>query len=194
MAYIEGQTLTQWARQREPTARQAAEMVAALAHAVSYAHTQGLLHRDIKPGNVMVDATTGQPVLTDFGLAQELACQSSELTHTGQVWEHPPTWLRNRRPGVATASERTPTPMRYSPHRLRDLTRCDTVQEFFGATGGGGDWPACDLTRSFLCRAYDMQGDRQQALTQSHFFGNSNWMLPIATPLRGASPAIRVST
>lgn len=89
MAYIEGQTLTQWARQREPTAREAAEMVAALAHAVSYAHTQGLLHRDIKPGNVMVDATSGQPVLMDFGLAKELAGQSSELTHTGQVMGTP---------------------------------------------------------------------------------------------------------
>jgi tetratricopeptide (TPR) repeat protein/predicted Ser/Thr protein kinase len=89
MAYIEGQTLTQWAKQREPTAREAAEMVAAVAHAVSYAHTQGLLHRDIKPGNVMVDATSGQPVLMDFGLAKELACPSSELTHTGQVMGTP---------------------------------------------------------------------------------------------------------
>ncbi len=89
MAYIEGQTLTQWAKQRAPTAREAAEMVAAVAHAVSYAHTQGLLHRDIKPGNVMVDATSGQPVLMDFGLAKELACPSSELTHTGQVMGTP---------------------------------------------------------------------------------------------------------
>jgi len=89
MAYIEGHTLARWARDRRPSAREAAEMVARLAKAVAYAHEHGVLHRDIKPGNVMVDGRSSQPVLMDFGLAKELSRQSSDLTQSGQVMGTP---------------------------------------------------------------------------------------------------------
>jgi len=89
MAYIEGQTLARWARDRRPSAREAAEMVARLARAVAYAHEHGVLHRDIKPGNVMVDGQSGEPVLMDFGLAKELSRQGSDLTQSGQVMGTP---------------------------------------------------------------------------------------------------------
>ena len=85
MAFIEGANLRDWATANQPTPRQAAEMTAVLARAVGYAHEHGVVHRDIKPANVMVDAETGEPVLTDFGLAKELSREGPEVTDSGAV-------------------------------------------------------------------------------------------------------------
>jgi tetratricopeptide (TPR) repeat protein len=89
MDFIRGQTLKQWRSQHEPTARQAAEWVAALARAVAYAHEHGVIHRDLKPSNVLVDAESNSPVLTDFGLAKQVGDQNSQLTQSGQVMGTP---------------------------------------------------------------------------------------------------------
>lgn len=89
MDFIRGSTLKAWARSTHPTGRQSAEMVARLARAVGYAHAHGVIHRDLKPSNVMVDEELGQPVLTDFGLAKELAEDASQLTQSGQVMGTP---------------------------------------------------------------------------------------------------------
>src|SRR5262249_59375387 len=47
---------------------QAAELVATVAEALHYAHGRGLVHRDVKPSNILIDATD-RPCITDFGLA-----------------------------------------------------------------------------------------------------------------------------
>src|SRR5262249_2543627 len=66
--YIEGSTLAQRIKDDRPSFGEPMALVATIAEALHYAHRQGLVHRDIKPGNILLDAT-GQPFLVDFGLA-----------------------------------------------------------------------------------------------------------------------------
>jgi hypothetical protein len=84
MDYIDGPTLHDWLGQN-PTARRCAELVALLARAVAHAHARGVIHRDLKPNNILVERTTGQPVLTDFGLAKLLDEAGDQLSQSGTV-------------------------------------------------------------------------------------------------------------
>jgi serine/threonine protein kinase/formylglycine-generating enzyme required for sulfatase activity len=67
---IEGCTLAKKVEQARPTAAESAELVAAVAEALHCAHRKGLVHRDIKPDNILID-TAGEPYVVDFGLAMK---------------------------------------------------------------------------------------------------------------------------
>ena len=66
--YIEGTDLATRLKQQRLQYREAAELVATVADALHYAHKQGLVHRDVKPGNILID-NDGKPFVADFGLA-----------------------------------------------------------------------------------------------------------------------------
>lgn len=77
-AYIDGQTLAQRLKQeRMLSLVQAAEIACGVLEGLSYAHAQGVIHLDIKPGNVML-ASDGLPLVMDFGLAQAISEQGKE--------------------------------------------------------------------------------------------------------------------
>jgi len=69
--FVEGTTLANYRMVRSLDYRQCARLVAVVADAVQYAHDKGLIHRDVKPHNIMVDRSVS-PVLMDFGLAKDL--------------------------------------------------------------------------------------------------------------------------
>ena len=83
MNLIEGGQLDEVVRREAISIRRAAELIAKLARTVHYAHEHGILHRDIKPGNVLLDKE-GEPHLTDFGLARLVETEST-VTRTTEV-------------------------------------------------------------------------------------------------------------
>jgi TolB-like protein/predicted Ser/Thr protein kinase/Tfp pilus assembly protein PilF len=83
MKFVEGGQLDEVVRQSPLSIRQSAELIAKVARTVHYAHEHGILHRDIKPGNILLDGK-GEPHLTDFGLARLVESEST-ITRTVEV-------------------------------------------------------------------------------------------------------------
>ena len=81
MDYIDGISLSEYVSKAKAPLRKVVKMVLQIADALAYAHNMGVIHRDIKPGNVIVD-TSGKPLLTDFGLARKRESEQS-LTMSG---------------------------------------------------------------------------------------------------------------
>jgi WD40 repeat protein/serine/threonine protein kinase len=81
--FIEGATLADWIEAHPLTPREAAALMVKVAEAIQHAHERGVIHRDLKPGNILLDAA-GEPHVADFGLAKR---DAGEITMTvdGQV-------------------------------------------------------------------------------------------------------------
>src|SRR3954466_15091696 len=70
MAFIDGETLTQRVRSRGPMpSTEAARVLREVAWALAYAHGQGLVHRDVKPDNILLETASGRVLVADFGIA-----------------------------------------------------------------------------------------------------------------------------
>jgi serine/threonine-protein kinase len=70
MAYVAGETLAQRVATRGPLeAEEGARLLAEVGEALAYAHARGIVHRDVKPDNILIETATGRALLADFGIA-----------------------------------------------------------------------------------------------------------------------------
>jgi serine/threonine-protein kinase len=83
MKFVEGGQLDEVVKREPMSIRRAAELLVKISRTVQFAHEHGILHRDIKPGNILLDRH-GEPHLTDFGLAR-LIEQESTVTNSFDV-------------------------------------------------------------------------------------------------------------
>src|SRR5213594_4397517 len=83
MKFVEGGQLDDVFRREPISIRRAVELLVKIARTVQFAHERGILHRDIKPGNILLDKK-GEPHLTDFGLARLLE-HDSTMTNSRDV-------------------------------------------------------------------------------------------------------------
>jgi serine/threonine-protein kinase len=88
MSFVEGQTLGQRVRERGPVdPREATRILREVAWALAYAHAQGVVHRDIKPDNILIEAGGGRAMVTDFGIAR--AGTAAGPTNVGEIMGTP---------------------------------------------------------------------------------------------------------
>ncbi len=85
MDFIAGPTLEKLVKEEGVGVRKAAQVARSLALALHHAHERGIVHRDVKPDNVILEADTGEPKITDFGIVKDLQGDEDErkLTQTG---------------------------------------------------------------------------------------------------------------
>ncbi len=107
MKFIEGDHLAGYLPHLTADFRAAARLIQTVALAVHYAHTRGVLHRDLKPGNILI-ARDGTPYVSDFGLAKNIE-QDSSLTQSGAILGTPrymaPEQASGKRSSVTVASD-----------------------------------------------------------------------------------------
>ncbi len=86
MEFIQGEHITEFCDRRQLTIQERLELFTKVCLAVQHAHQKGVIHRDLKPGNVMVTVVDGrpEPKVIDFGIAKAMGCRLSERTLTRQ--------------------------------------------------------------------------------------------------------------
>lgn len=83
MAYVDGETLAERVQKRGPlSASDSIRLLREVAWALGYAHSQGLVHRDVKPDNILIESATGRALVADFGIAAAIG--SDATTTTGE--------------------------------------------------------------------------------------------------------------
>ena len=107
MKFASGASLLEAAPALRSEPRRSVALMAKVARAVQYAHAQGILHRDLKPGNVLLDGR-GEPLVSDFGLAKWLDT-ASDLTRTLTIFGTPgyiaPEQAKGSAPNLTPAAD-----------------------------------------------------------------------------------------
>ncbi|HWO88231.1 MAG TPA: protein kinase [Gemmatimonadales bacterium] len=84
MAYVDGESLAVRLKRRGKLSIEEARRVAKeTADALAAAHQQGVIHRDVKPDNILLEGTRGRVIVTDFGIAKALSAEGGTLTEAG---------------------------------------------------------------------------------------------------------------
>jgi WD40 repeat protein/predicted Ser/Thr protein kinase len=83
MEFVDGRSLEQHLSNQSLTIGRRVELFSEICEAVAYAHRRGVIHRDLKPGNILIDAD-GKPHILDFGLAKSSSEQGESLTRSGE--------------------------------------------------------------------------------------------------------------
>lgn len=110
MRYIEGTSISEAIRLNPAENRVAAEWMEPICRAVEAVHRQGILHRDLKPQNILLESATGRSLLADFGLAK-LADDETAMTQTGDA---------------------VGTPAYMSPEQFEDASRIGPAADIYG--------------------------------------------------------------
>ena len=104
MDYIDGLALSDYtAKARLTSSNVIAELCAKIADAMNYAHQQGVIHRDLKPDNILMTAD-GEPIVTDFGLAKDLK-NLSMFSMTGEIMGTPAFMSPEQAAGQVTETD-----------------------------------------------------------------------------------------
>src|SRR5262245_9728210 len=85
LEYCDGGTLTEQLKKQRPTPREAAALIETLARAMHFAHLRGVVHRDLKPGNVLLAGPERVAKIADFGLAKRIDTEDRNLSQSGAV-------------------------------------------------------------------------------------------------------------
>ncbi len=89
MGFVEGESLGERVRRAGPlSSRESVRLLLDVAYALAYAHGRGVVHRDIKPDNIMIERATGRALLMDFGVARSIdatPAAPSGMTRVGEV-------------------------------------------------------------------------------------------------------------
>ncbi len=110
MRYVEGTSISEAIRTNPAENRVAAEWMEPICRAVEAVHRQGILHRDLKPQNILLEKATGRSLLADFGLAK-LADDETAMTQTGDA---------------------VGTPAYMSPEQFEDASRIGPAADIYG--------------------------------------------------------------
>ena len=102
--FVQGTTLAGSLKQRRPTPHEAAALCARIAEALHHAHEAGIVHRDVKPGNLMLDEQ-GEPFLMDFGLAKDITGEIT-ISTSGEVLGTPAYMSPEQAAGESQAVDR----------------------------------------------------------------------------------------
>ncbi len=106
MRFVDGDSLAEIVRSSPLASRTAAEYIEATARGLEEAHQSGVLHRDIKPHNIMIDRKTDRALIADFGLAK-LNDDGPSATMSGEVFGSPPYMSPEQAVDAASVTEAT---------------------------------------------------------------------------------------